>query len=300
MVMMILVTARTFRQCLSKWFLIIGLAFSSWALAAPSDTQADISYIFDDNVTHANDGGAKQVDRSYSVNLSYPILLPISDHVRFLLTGSLGGEVFDLNRGLNHLSEAVHGELQYRSSAEFGTPIFSLFATIAAEQYQSDQRDGFRYLSGISTQMPVTDRIRIFGAVAHSQRNSKSVVFDNKDNSVRINLDYSLGASGTIYLGSEYRRGDLVISGSEFWDMYNSNAYTQDDAFSSGQIYSFRFDGTTTLSTLGYNLRIGSRDSIDFSWRQARSSVSYVTPSWSNATLSYVTNQYSVGYLRRF
>jgi hypothetical protein len=280
--------------------LTTGLIFSSCALAAPSDTQADFSFMFDDNIAHASGGKAKQVDRSYTANLSQPIVLPISDNVRFLLTGSLSGEVFDLNKGLNHLIEAVHGVLQYRSSAEFGTPIIALFAKMAAEQYQSDQRDGFRYLSGISIQKTLTDRIQLFGAVVHSQRNSKSVVFDNKDNSARISLDYSLGDSGTIYLGSEYRRGDLVISGPEFWDMYNSNAYTQDDAFSSGKIYSFRFDGTTTLSTLGYNLKVGPRDSIDFFWRQANSSVNYVTPSWSKVNMNYVTNQYSVAYLLRF
>ena len=168
------------------------------------------------------------------------------------------------------------------------------------EQYQSDLRDGSRYLAGISMRQTLTDRIQILGAVTHNERNGRNVVFDNRDNSARINLDYSLGAAGTIYMGGECRRGDLVISGSELWGDYNSNAYTQDDAFTGREIYSFRFNGTTTLSTLGYNLGIGSRDAIDFSWRRARSSVSYLSPSWSKATLSYLSNQYSVAYLVRF
>lgn len=285
------------RQVLPR--LIIGLLLCSGANAAPPDTQADIGYAFDDNVTRANEGGAKRVDRSYVVNLSQPFIFPLADHERALLTGSLGGEIFDLNKGLNHLTETALGELQYRGSAEFGTPTFALFAKIAAEQYQSYLRDGFRYSAGISIRQPVTDRIRLFGVVAHNVQNGKSTVFDNKDNSARINLDYSLINYGTIYLGGEYRRGDVVISGAEHWSTNNPNAYTLDDAFY-GDVYSFRFDGTTVLSTLGYNRGVGPRSSIDFSWKRARSSVNYVAPSLSNAALSYLTNQYSLVYLVRF
>ena len=288
------------RQGLPRLLLVMGLLFCSGAHAAPSDTQADIGYMFDDNVTRAAEGGTKLIDRSYSVNLSHPFIFPIAEHMRALLTGSVGGEIFDLNKGLNHLTGAVQGEFQYRSSAEFGTPTFSLFAKIAADQYQSFLRDGSRYSAGVSIRQAMTDRIQLFGDVAHHVRNGKSMVFDNKDNSVRINLDYSLGTSGTIYLGSEYRRGDLVISGSELWSTNNSNAYALDDAFPGKDVYSFRFDGTTVLSTLGYNLGIGPRSSIDFSWRRAHSSVNYVTPSWNNATLNYFVNQYSAVYLVRF
>ncbi len=287
-------------QGMPRLFLIMGLATCSVVYAAPPDTQAEVGYVCDDNVTRASERGIKLVDHFYSVNLSRPIIFPNADHARTLLIGAIGGEIFDRNKGLSRFTGAVHGEFQYRSSAEFGTPVFVVFARVSAEQYQSDLRDGSRYLAGISMRQTLTDRIQIFGAVAHNERNGRNVVFDNRDNSARINLDYSLGAVGTVYMSGEYRRGDLVISGPELWGVYNSNAYTKDDAFSGREIYSFRFDGTTTFSTLGYNLGIGSRDSIDFSWRRARSSVSYVAPSWSKAALSYVTNQYSVAYLKRF
>ncbi|HEU0188988.1 MAG TPA: hypothetical protein VFQ97_03240 [Gallionella sp.] len=294
------VAAPSVTQGLPRLLLIMCLMCCSGACAVPPDTQAEAGYMFDDNVTRAKDGVNKLGDRSYSVNLSQPVIFPIAEHERVLLTGSVGGEMFDRHKGLSRLTGAVHGEFQYRSSAEFGTPIFALYARMIVEQYQSRLRDGFRYSAGISMRQAVTDRIRIFGAMAHNERNGNSAVFDNKDNSVRINLDYSLGANSTIYLGGEYRRGDLVISGSPVWSAYNYNAYTEDDAFSRGQIYIFRFDGSTALSTIGYNLRIGARDSIDFSWRRARSSVNYVTPYWSNVALGYVTNQYSAAYLKRF
>jgi hypothetical protein len=294
------ITAAAVRQLLSRLLLSMGPLLCSGAYAVAPDTQFDIGILFDDNVTRANDGGTRLADRSYSVNLSQPAIFPIAEHQRVVLTGSLDGEMFERNTGLNRLSGAVHGELQYRSSAEFGTPTFGLFAKVAADQYQSYLRDGFRYAAGVSLRQTLTDRIRLFGTVAHNERTGNNAVFDNRDNAARIDLDYSLGSAGTIYLGGEYRRGDLVISGSELWSGNNPNAYTQDDAFSSTQVYSFRFDGATVLSTLGYNLALGARNAVDIAWRRASSSVSYMTPAWSNATLNYVTNQYSLVYLLRF
>ena len=288
------------RRGLSGLLLIMELVFCAGTHAEFLDPHAEISYTFDDNVTRASERGTKLADRSYSVNLSQPIIYPIVDQARAFLICALGGEVFDRNKGLSHVTGTLHGELQYRNSSEIGTPTIALFARVAAEQYQSAMRDGFRYSAGISMRQAVTDRIRFSGALAHNERNSKNAVFDNKDNSARFNLDYSPGAAGTIYLGGEYRRGDSAISGSELWSEYNPNAYTLDDAFPGMEIYSFRFDGTTVLSTLGYNLEIGPRDAIDFSWRRARTSANYVAPYWKNVTLNYLTNQYSVAYLLRF
>ena len=115
-----------------------------------------------------------------SVNLSKPATFPTSDHTRALLTGTLGAEKFLHHDGLSRLTGAIHGEFQYRSSAEFGTPVLALFARISAEEFQSDQRDGFRYSTGIALRKTMTDRMRIFGAVSHNKRNGNNAVFDKR------------------------------------------------------------------------------------------------------------------------
>ncbi|MBI5431014.1 MAG: hypothetical protein HY938_11245 [Nitrosomonadales bacterium] len=280
--------------------LIAALLLCPAAHSAATDTQADAGYMLDDNVTRAKQGGSNLTDRSYSINLSRPAIFPLDERARAVLTGSLGGEQFARHHGLNRFTGAVQGELQYRGSAEFSSPVFALYAKISAEQYRSDLRDGFRYAAGISLRQALTDRIRIFGAVTRNRRDGNHAVFDNRDNSARIHLDYSPGNRATVYLGGEYRRGDIVISGSPLWSSFNPNAYTPDDAFSGGAIYSYRFDGTTLLTTLGWNMALGPRDAIDISWKRARSSVEYVTSSWSKSTLGYLTNQYALAYLVRF
>lgn len=277
---------------------IMGLLFCTAAYSASPD-QADAGYMFDDNVTRAQEGGNKLTDQSLSVNLSRPATFPISDHTRALLTGTLGAEKYLHYDGLSRITGSIQGEFQYRSSAEFGTPVLALFARISADEFQSDQRDGFRYSTGISLRKTMTDRIRIFGAVAHNERHGNNAVFDNKDDSARINLDYQIKASGTLYLGGEYRKGDMVIS-APYWNVYGS-AYTPDDVFWDWQLYNYRLDGNTTLYKLGYNLALGPRSSIDFSWNRAQSTTSYVLlPSWNKVSVSYTTNQYSLVYLVRF
>lgn len=278
---------------------IIAPLFCTAAYPATPDIQADVGYMFDDNVTRGQEGGSKLSDQSLSVNLSQPFIFPISDHTRALLTGTFGVETFLRHDGLSRLTGGIQGEFQYRSSAEFGTPVLALFARISADEYQSDQRDGLRYSAGISLRKTLTDRIRIFGAVAHNERQGNNAVFDNTDDAARISLDYDLKTSGTLYLGGEYRQGDMVIS-APLWNVYGS-AYTPDDVFWDWQLYNYRLNGTTALYKLGYNFALGSRSSIDFSWNRAQSTTSYVVwPSWNKNSVSYTTNQYSLVFLARF
>lgn len=276
---------------------IAGLLFCTTAYSAPSDTRAEIGYLFDDNVTWGQ-GGYKMADQALGVSLNKYAAFPVSDQSRALLAGALGGEKYMRHDGLSRVTGSVQGEIQYRRSAEFGAPVLAFFAKISADQYQSGQRDGFRHSTGISWRKTMTDRIRVFGAVSHNERNGNNAVFDTRDNAARINLDYEFKMSGNLYLGGEYRRGDIVITAPR-WNVYNSS--TADDVFSGWQLYNYRLDGTTTLYKAGYNFPLGSRDSIDFSWSRAQATTSYVSlPSWNRVPLSYTTNQYSLAYLVRF
>ena len=270
--------------------------------------QVDAGYMFDDNVTRAQAGSqvgqGKLADSSYSVNLGKSMALPLSDHARVLLSGTVGGESFYRYDGLSRLSGGVQGELQYRGSADFSTPTLGVFIRTFADQYHSDLRDGHRSSGGISIRQPVTDRIQLFAAVARNQRQSKSEVFDTRDRAARINLDYELSATSTIYLGGEYRRGNLVTTGPAPSIYGKRGVAALDDAYPGQQIYSYRLDGATVISTLGYNIGLGSRDSIDFSWRRISSKLDDASTTASYAVNtpapSYIANQFTVVYLVRF
>ena len=274
---------------------------SSALFADPVRVEA--GYTRDNNLTRARDAADKVSDRIYSLNVSKGMIFPVTDHTRTVVTGFLNGEKLHTHSGLDRYSGGAQGEFQYRTSGEFAAPTFGLFARAFYDDYYSELRTGYRYSAGITARQPLTDRIDLFGALARNVRNAKSVVFDLKDYAARFNLDYSLGQSGALYLGGEYRKGDSVTS------VPASAAYSgladvsvQDDAYLDRQLNAYRLDARTVLWTLGYNLPLGARDSIDFSVRHARSTPTGAIPAtaYSGGGTRYTANQYSIAYLMRF
>ncbi|MCY7389745.1 MAG: hypothetical protein LH481_17095, partial [Burkholderiales bacterium] len=250
--------------------------------------------------TRAKLSGQKLPDRIYSVNASKSEIFPFNENIRAIVTGSLGGEKFDNYYRLSRAMVGLQGEVLYRPSADFDAPTLSAFVQSTAERYQSSLRNGYRYSVGVSIRQPLTDRISLFGALTHNERYGKSAVFNNRFNAVRLNVDYTFSATETIYLTGEYRRGQIVSTGlPSLENIEVADLFVQDDAYIGGQFFSYRFDGRTVLSTLGYNLGLGPRHSLDLSWRRAQSTPSY-RPSFATSPTSYIADQYSLVYLIRF
>ena len=130
------------------------------------------------------------------------------------MTGLLNGEMFHTYTGLAHVSGGLQAELQNRESAAFDAVTFAAFARGWLDNYESHLRDGGRYALGVNAQGALTDRIDVYGELSCNRRYAQSEVWDLNDYSARLNLDYSLGRSGTLYLTGEYRRGDTVSDGS--------------------------------------------------------------------------------------
>ena len=262
------------------------------------DIRADAGFMYDDNVTRANTPADKLSDRSYSANLSLPYTQLLTEHTRLRATALVGGERFITYKGLSRAIGGGSAEYQYRSSSEFSTPTFSLFARVFGEQYESKLRDGWHYSAGASMLQPVTDRIQLFGALAHNQRRANSEVFDTTDNSARLNLDYIVTSSGTLYLSGDYHRGDVVSTGHPSLGLIDiAKVFAADDVFPG--LDSYRFAGSSLISTLGYNIGFGSSHSLDISWRRI-TSTSSLQPGYAASSASYVDNQYLIAYLVNF
>ena len=99
------------------------------------------------------------------------------------------------------------------SPAISAVPTIGVFARYTADAYESQLRDGNRRSVGVNLRKALTDRINLFMAAANNVRTGKSDVFNTRDNSGRMNLDYALATGQTLYLTGEYRKGDIVSSG---------------------------------------------------------------------------------------
>ena len=279
--------------------------FSSNPFANPVRVEA--AYTFEDNLNRARDAGGKLSDRIYSLNVSQGTSFPVSGHTRVLLSGFVNGDKLYTYTGLDRLSGGVQGEFQYRTSAEFDAPTFGIFGRASRDEYDARIRSGSRYSLGATVRQSLTDRIDLFGSLASNVRHASSTVFDAKEYALRLNLDYSLGQAGALYLGGEYRRGDSVSSAPASAGYGGSaKAFVEDVAFGDRQLIAYRYEAKTVLWTLGYNKPLGPRDSIDLSWRRAES-----TPTGANTATGYAAaatsgnsrysaNQYSIAYLMRF
>ena len=266
----------------------------------PLNLQVEAGTTRDDNVTRAKSGPDRLSDDLYSVNVSRTFDYGLSEQSRVLLTGSLGGEKFRRFNGLSNLSAGAEAEYQFRGSSEYDEPTFGAFARLSAQAFESSLRDGYRLSVGVSVRQPLTDRINVFAALTHNRRYANSAVFDTRDNSLRVNFDYALSDTGTLYMGTEFRRGDIVsTSRPSLENVSIAKVLVQDDAYVGGQLFSYRLDGRTVLATIGYNLSLGSRDSLDFSWRHVRSTPG-LRPAFVTSPRSYKANQLSAVYLLRF
>lgn len=266
----------------------------------PENIQLETGIVHDDNVTRAKTGPNRLSDYSYTLNASKTFVQPLTDFSRVLLTATVGGEKFRRFNGLSRVHGGGEAEVQYRASSEFDEPTFGAFARFSAEAFESSLRDGYRLSAGVSVRQALTDRINVFAALSHNLRNASSKVFSTRENSVRANLDYALSDNAILYVGADFRRGDIVSTG---WPSLENatvaDVFAQDDAYPGGRLFSYRFRGNTLLWTMGYNLGLGPRDSIDFSWRHIRSTPG-LRPSFVTTPKSYKANQLSAVYLMRF
>ncbi|MBL8517995.1 MAG: autotransporter domain-containing protein [Betaproteobacteria bacterium] len=262
--------------------------------------RVEAGYAYDDNVTRARDAASKLSDGLFNLGFSYGRFFLLGSNSRFAASGFLGGEKFRDYPGLGSANAGAQVEYQYRTSAAFDAVTFGVFARLNVDEYESRLRDGYRYAFGVNARRALTDRIDIFGELSGNVRNAKSAVFDRRDVSIRGNLDYALTKKSTIYLTGEFRRGDTVSTG--FPSLENldiAEVLVQDDAFD-GRYFSYRTDAKTVIGTMGYNLSLGPRDSIDFSWRRAEARPVQTPGFQVPGSFRYVANQYAIIYLTRF
>ncbi len=268
----------------------------------PEKIQFDAGFMFDSNVPRAKEQSDKRSDRAYSVNVGKGFQFKFEDreNIRATVTLTLGGEKFQRFDGLSRAMAGAEGEVQYRTSGEFDAITFAAFGRVSAERYRSSLRDGYRYSAGITARRSLTDRIDVFAALAHNERVGDSAVFNSRDNSARLNFDYSLSERETLYATGEYRRGQVFSSGHASLDNLDvAEVFVLDDAYPGANFFAYRFDANTVISTLGYNLGFGPKHSLDLSWRRAKSTPRLQSGA-SSGTSSYVADQYSIIYLIRF
>lgn len=273
----------------------------AWA-DKPLGLGIEVSITADDNVTRGYGDGNVLSDKFLGVNLSQSFRYPVSTHTRLVLLGFAGFNGYFEYNGLSHYNIGMQGEYQYRTSGSFYAPTFAFGLRGGAEEYQSEARDSFRSSAWLSMRKPITDKLHLFSALTYNWRDGKSEVFDTSDVSLRANTDFTLTRRDTIYLGLEYRMGDIVSTGKPsvaYTDI--AEAIVPDDAFDDSTRYAYKIDGSTWMVNFGYNHAFSDRQSVDIAWRTVNAIPTKVsTASYAARRVHYTDNQYSIAYMVRF
>jgi len=256
---------------------------------------------YDNNLTRAQ-GQDVLYDSFATVTAGATLPLGLGQYSRLVLSANAGAERFDRYTLLDRSFIDGQGELQFRSSGQFSSPIWGLLAKIGADQYKSELRDGYRATYAVTLRAPVTDRLFVFGALAYNTRDGRSKVFDTKDASLRGHVDYSLGGRHTIYAGLEGRYGDVVsVARPSLAFLDIADAIVVDDAFIDTPRLAYRFKASTAIGTIGYNVALGERLAFDLAYRYAHSRPDDQPPAGVAAEpLQYTIQQGSASLLFRF
>ena len=261
----------------------------------------ELGYSYDDNVTLGRTGDEILRDQSLALGARASRAFRIGDKTRLVVRGLLNGEKFNRYNGLSNLSGGLEAEIQYRQSGAFDAITYAAFARGWLDNFASHLRDGSHYSLGVSARGALTDRIALFAELAHNERHAQSEVWNVLDHSALLNLDYSVGESGTLYLTGQYRRGDVVSDGhATLVNVSLAKVFVLDDAFPNEQWFAYRSDARTWISTVGYNLPLGQQASLDISWRRVQSTPTAHLNFDVPGSLRYVANQYSIVLLKRF
>jgi outer membrane autotransporter protein len=258
-----------------------------------------LGYTFDDNVNRVVSSSDKLIDSIYDINVGTGTSFDINDNSRVLVNASIGTQRFYRYHELERNSVDLMAQYQYRTSGEFDAFTFGLAGNYVYDNYASELRDADTRSLELSVRQSPTDRITWHASLSRNLHDADNKVFDNDHNKLQLNLDYSLGRSGSLYLGHAIQDGYSVSSVPISSYGYGNALSVIDDAFPAigGEVYkAARFKSDTDITTLGYNYPMGPDDSIDFSLRYIKSTPD--DPAVNSS--SYRTYQYSIFYLTRF
>lgn len=252
----------------------------------------ELAYTSDNNV--ARTGMYELSDNILSANVNYTWRLPVTSTTRLVVQPFVSAQYYFDYDDLSNGSAGVNLQYQWRPAVGFYSPTIALFASASADQYGSDQRDGATFRYGLSARSPVTDRIGAYAALARHTRNADHTVFETENNVFTLLFDYAAVRRGTVYLGFEYRNGDVVAGtwlGPLYFNFYGT-PWVVDDAFPGTSVWTYRADGDTQLYNLGFNYALHAQHALDFSARMIRSSV--------DLGYEYDTTQFTLAWLGRF
>ena len=269
--------------------------------ANAKNISVQLSALDDRNVSRGRDAADRLADQGWLLNLAREKVFDSQGRLLKLIYWGGGVESWARNTRLSRVTAKLGGELRYRASGAFDEPTYAVFGQVAAEEYVSALRDGWRAELGASVLKPLTDRITVQLRGSLNGRKARSQVFSGSDRALVLGLDYQSNTHNLFYTFMEWRRGDEVLSGRPALDQLDAaRVLVADDAYTAQQFTSYRLDASTKALVIGWNLRLTDDHSFDLSWVFAQSKGIGAVSTLSSRGNRYTTQQLKASVLMRY
>lgn len=278
-----------------RLFILLAMMAISHQLHAASDIFIDLEATIgvDDNVSRA----AANIDIEHDgfLTLAGTGGYSLYQGKAGLLVGKglLEANKFSRFDGLSNLVATAKLNYTFGFSNRFGAPWFSLELDYGVVEFESFLRDSNVLRAAASMGMQIDDVTSLRLGLSYKDRDAESSVFDTKQSSFFVSLDWAVLQKHIVYVTYKIETGDIFSSASSppLWVIDASSAIVNDDVFDNKMTY--RLDGTTQFVTLGYNWIQNLDSSFDFSARYLQSEADDVGLEYQGLTLL-------ASYFRRF
>jgi hypothetical protein len=280
--------------------LLLSLASSAAMADGILDVQAGVLY--DSNVPRAQLDHDIMSDTALQASLAWGRFVPLTTGLTLRATLDAGGEVYTRFPGLNNVT--LGGSLGLRQKFGLGAfaPWVGASVSGARLEYQSAERDGWRYQLGVSAGKRLTESWDLEGSFRFEHRTADKAtavvpgisgdVFDLESHQAGLKTDYALTERLSVSAGYDYRRGDVASTTLRNFTIFvNSDAIALDPVFGQDTV-GYRIFAVTRAWRLGASYALGASNSINL-----------VAERWisrAQAGLDYYNTLVGVSYVHAF
>lgn len=231
--------------------------------AAEPRITGEIGYGYDSNANRARRGGDERESQQARAALAADSTWALSNTTGVLLQGGVESQQdFDYS-GLSNVKLTGLARVFYRANGGFYTPTFVLTGAAAYWDFGSRQRDSAEYRASSHLTEQLTTRISARLGFSAVWREARGAVFDLDSRSVLLDIDWNLYPRLALYLGYQYREGDLISTATIPAAPAAARASAPDDAFKIPGDIVFRVAADAQVGTLGFNYALSPQFSLD-------------------------------------
>ena len=237
----------------------------------------DLGVGYDDNVGNAAEDNDMRDSTVVSAGLNLDYTRALSLNTGLLLRGGLQGEGYVDEDKLSNARLLGMARLSHRPAGGFYMPTFAGWVSAGALESGSSMRSGFEFRGGLFMTEPLTTAVSARFSLTASERQSDSAAFDLSTWSAGINLDWAVTPGFTLYTGYQFQDGDVASTGTVppksshiAGGCGSASACDPDDALDGQFVY--RVGARTHVATLGFNVPLSGRMSVDGQVRRADAS----------------------------